>query len=344
MARRRPIRRRDRGAAYVLALVALVAGSIFALAALRSGNAYFISEDSRARKQTAQNLAEAGVDYAYWQVHYQHRPLPYSADVTLSGGSFHVDAVDDGSRDPSTMLITSTGTFGRRKYVTKRVTIGQLPYHYAYCENRSAEDVDAVVSTSAGRGVRANGQVKLDSFSNNVTNGAWATTVVTCRGTVTPQYPNCPPIAFPEIDTAYYQSICTHYFNGDTIIASINPAADALVFINGRLNVRGGYRGYCTIVTTGDITIGADLFPLDSNSYLALVTRAHIIVPLAANDVHAILYSHRWDAMGEINISGFVTFTGAAASDNNITTDTTTFNFDPRLNMRVFRRLRLPGL
>ena len=95
------------GAAYVLALVTLLVGMTLALAMIRSSSSSFYAENSRYRKRAALNIAEAGADCAYWQVHWNNQRLPYSADVSLGSGSFHVDATDDGSRQLSTMKIVT---------------------------------------------------------------------------------------------------------------------------------------------------------------------------------------------------------------------------------------------
>jgi hypothetical protein len=126
---------------------------------LRATSGYFIAENSRDKKRAAVNLADAGIDYAFWQIHYNGAHLPYSATVTLATGTFQVSAADDGSRDRSTMLITSTGTAGSHSYAIRRVTLGPLPYHYVYCENRSILDSNTLTSPGSGRGMRANGSI-----------------------------------------------------------------------------------------------------------------------------------------------------------------------------------------
>lgn len=333
-----------RGGVYVLALVTLLTGVIFALSTLRAGNAYFRAQDSRCKKQAAANLAEAGIDYAYWQVHYNKCSLPYSAGVTLPTGTFSANASDDGNRDNSSMLITATATSRGHSYTARRVTLGHLPYHYAYCENRNADDGDAITSTGTGLGIRANGQINLSSAFNNVTTGVWANTTVTANGTVTPRNANCPRVAFPEIDLAYYQSVASFTYNWDVVISGFNGPGDYVVYVNGKVNVSGSYRGCWTLVTTGDITVSGNLAYSNSDSYLALVTKARIIIQGPANSVRAVMYSHKSDNSGEVSVSGITTITGVAASDDNRTGNWTTFNYDPRLNLNIMRGLRLPGL
>lgn len=338
--------RRRRGAAYILAITTLLVGVTFALAMLRSGGANFTAEDSRQKKRAAENLAEAGIEYAFWQIHYNNKALPYSATMNLDTGSFTVEAVDDGNRDQSTMLITSTGTCGGRSHTSKRVVLGLLPYHYGYCENRNADDGDQLVSTGPFRGMRANGTSKLDSYYNNITTGIWVSgTTISAKGTATPQYVNCPPILFPDIDYNYYNSIATHKFWGDTWFSGFYPAAgSAVVYVSGKAYVQGTYRGYCTVVATGDIKVQGNLRPYDSNSFMALITIGHIDVETAAWDCQAVMYAHKPGGGGEVEAKGTTYITGVWASDDNKTTTTTYFERDPRINLDVMRRLRLPGL
>lgn len=338
------LRRNRNGAAYVLAVTTLLAGITLGLAMLRASGAYFMSEDTRQRKQAAMNLAEAGIGYAYWQVHYANQPLPYTADVTLSTGRFHVEAVDDGNREPSTMLITSTGTVGKHSHTVRRVTLGLLPYHYAYCENRNTDDGDALNMTGAGLGMRANGSIKLDSLLNNITAGAWATTTISTKGWVQPRYPGSPPIYFPEIDYSYYNSVATHKYWSDRWYTFLDYPSGAIIYVSGRVYIRGWYRGCITVVATGDIIINGSLSPADSNSYMALITREDIYIDYGAGYVDAIMYAHRSGLGSEANINGYTTICGLVASDDNTTTSTTNFSRNTKLTLAIMRQLKLPGL
>lgn len=333
-----------RGAVYVLSLITMLIGLTLALAMMRAAGSYFIGQDSRQKKLAAMNLAEAGADYAFWQVHYKDKTLPYSADVTLGTGSFHVDAVDDGNRDRSIMLITSVGTCGRHKYTMKRETLGLLPYNYAYCENRSVDDGDTLVSTGIAGGMRANGSIKLDSWSNNVTTGAWATSTITSNSTVTPKNPNSPPIYFPSIDYSYYNSVATNKYFTDISISWLNYAGGgATIYVQGRVWISGWYKGIYTIVATGDITVDGDLEAWDSSSYIALITQQHIRVT-GSYDVEAVMYAHSAGNSATCELQGWPQISGVIASDDNRTNNTSYFDRDSRLNLSILRQLKLPGL
>lgn len=109
------------GAAYVVALVTMLVAMTLSYALLSGSMGQFLFESTRCQKQAAGNLAEAGIDYAYWQVLNMKQALPFSADITLSSGSFHVEAVDDSARQPGAVLITSTGSAEGSSRTAKRV-------------------------------------------------------------------------------------------------------------------------------------------------------------------------------------------------------------------------------
>ena len=334
-----------RGAVYVLALVTMLVGITLALALLRTVGASFMQESSRDKKQAAVNMAEAGVDYAFWQIHYKGRKLPFFADVALTTGSFHVDAVDDGNREASAMVVTSTGTVEKHKHTIKRVTLGPLPYHYMWCENREIYDGDMLTNTGVIGGFRANGLIRLDHTYTNITTGAWATGTITASGTVTPRYPSNPPIAFPAIDYNYYQTIATHVFPSDKTFTVLNYAGGhADIYVQGNVTVRGIYTGVYTIVATGDIFINGTLSPGSPDSFLALITMKQIKIETTCPSLDAVLYAHKSDKTGLIWIWGSTVITGSVATDDFITDSPVTMNYNPKLTLGVMKQLHLPGL
>lgn len=339
------LKRANSGAAYVLALTTLLVGMTLALAMMRAGSAYFTAEELRDDKRTAMNLAEAGLDYGFWQCHYNGQRLPYSADVALTTGSFHVDVADDGNRDPSTMLITSTGTAGPHKYTMKRVTLGMLPYHYAWCENREINEHDRLIGTGSMGGMRANGRIHVDDWFSNITTGGWAQTVFDGVGTINPKYTNCPPIAFPTIDYNYYSSIATVVYSGDRIFTSLNsPGTRQVILVNGKVQIKGVYNGTFTIAATGDISVNGALVSANLDSYLALVTERNLRIESGVTSAEGVFYAHKADNNAKVEIHGVTTVTGCVAGDDVTTDSTISFARSPRLTLNAMRQLRLPGL
>ncbi len=334
------------GAAYVLALATLMVGMILGLATLRFAGGRFFQEDSQRRFQSAYNLAEAGVDYVFWRLHYGGAHLPLSETVILTTGSFQVNAVDDGNRDRSTVLVTSTGIVGRDRHTIRRVILGLLPYEYARCENSSVVDGEANVSVGNGRGIRANGEVRLTNPSNNVTTGVWATTSITCSGTVTPRYPNAPPIRFPDIDLDYYYYTAANYVYWYYVVFNPiwYPGNKGVVLVFGKVWIKGTYNGIYTVVATDDVSINGNLTPANSSSRLAIIATKKITIEAAAANVEAVLYCHNSEGTGVIGVKGVTTIKGSVSADNVSTDKSTTFNPDPSTNISRLRQLKMPGL
>ena len=331
----------------MLALVTMLAGCVLALALLRAGYNSFLAEDSRIRKQAETNIALAGIDYAYYMVHHQGQPLPFVADVLLDSGSFHVEAVDNGAVDASTMLITSTGKAQSSSGVTiKRVTLGLLPFHYTWCENASISSTSPITNTDSERGFRTNGDVYLLSFNNNITSGVWSVGPIINLGRVSPKISGNPRVAFPEINFNYYRSIADYYYNNNVQINSLNFTYDTLIVINGNAVInltQQKYRGVVTIVCSGDISVQSSLNPSDTNSYLSLITTKSIIFQSGALNGTGVFYAHHPNNTGSIQLKGQTTITGTIAADDIIHNGKVDISRGSR-SFDALRRSRLPGL
>ncbi|MEN6355957.1 MAG: hypothetical protein ABFD83_02605 [Armatimonadota bacterium] len=337
--------KRKRGAAYVLALTTMLVGMTLGLAMLRSSGSQYIAQVSRQKKQAAVDLAEAGVDYAYWKVHYQGEKLPYTTDVTTTSGTIHITATDDGNRDASMMLVTSTGTCGKYKQTIKRVVQGLLPYHYALCVNKKIDDADPITDTNPVGGVRTNDLVKLDNVYTNLKNGAWAANTISTKGSVYPQYPNSPAIAFPDIDLTSYASIATLTYSGDTYLTfPIFGFSGGVIYVNGKAYVSGLYSGMCTVVSTGELTVVGALKYSDVNSYIALMSPTRVKVDNLSNEVDALMYAHKSDNTATLEIRGYPPVLGSASGDNFVSEHGLTVYGDSTITIDVMRRLKLPGL
>jgi Tfp pilus assembly protein PilX len=335
-----------RGAAYLLALTTLVVGVVFALALLRAAGGHSTMQESLRRKQAAVNLAEAGLDYSYWHLNYKDPVLPDTEDVALSTGSFHVVATDDGARQASTTLITSTGTCGSQQYTAKRVVVS-LPYNYAWYQNQSLSSTRRVISTGPAPGMRVNGSIQLTNNGTNITAGAWATSTITTTGTVTPQFPGSPPVWFPDIDYAYYNSIATQVYAGNQTFTNLTPVQAGVIVVDGGVTMNGGtYDGCFTIVATGLIDIKKDVARGNPSSFLALISATQIIIEASAKSVDALLYSHNATNTGEVYSRGGAskTLTGSMAADNIQVDGDFTANRDPSVTLDIVRHLHLPGV
>ena len=347
--------RNERGAAYVLAITALIVGLILRLALLRSSNAGFLSEASRVDVGRAKYMAESGVEYAAWQVEINDVSVPYTADVTLTGGSFHVTAADDGAREDDAVLITSTGTASGSAYTAKRViksdNVVYLPYDYAWCRNTNLSGISLLITITSGtRGMHANGSISLSNSGNNITTGAWATGSITYGGTMTPRYPNSSSVQFPTIDINYYRSVANVIYESDHTFsnAELNVTQPTLIFVNGLANLPSTditYTGMITIVATGTIAWNVNISRANDNSYLALVSETGTTSGVSASSMCAILYSHNSGNTGRVWWKKSITVTGSLCSDiNTVSGSAITLQNDPRMTRDILAQMHLPGL
>ncbi len=306
-----------KGSAYVLALTALLVGLTFALATLRSGSSLFIAEKKRMDRQAAINVAEAGIDYAYWLVHYQRQGLPFTANQSMNNGTFQINVTDNGINQPSTMLITSTGTSNGYTHTMKRIVMGPLPYEYGICSNDPIDTNIRITSTQSGPCMRSNGYIALPNSGTSITTGVWSRTYVSTSGNIPTRYTNCPPIYFPEINLSYYQSIATKTYNYGATFSGVNfPSKKEIIYVNGNVNISGIFNGKYTIVSSGFIDITSSLTPADSNSYIALISPKSIELKLsAANLNNVILYCYSVGGSASIEIDSSPIFNGCMASN-----------------------------
>lgn len=139
----------------MLAITTLLIGMTFSIVMLQMGSGYFLAASSRGNKQAAANLAEAGLEYAYWQVNNNGAALPLSANLTLSTGSIQITAVDDSATVAGSMFVTSTATSGNYSYTTTRVMSivqSNLVYYVYY---KFDETHGSTAADSSGNGYTA---------------------------------------------------------------------------------------------------------------------------------------------------------------------------------------------
>ncbi len=338
-------RNRERGSVYIVALVTLVVAVTLGLAMLRVIGADFRNQDALNRKQAALNLAEAGYDYAVNQMLYKGRSTPFTADLTLSIGTIHVEVTDDSSRSASSRLVTSTGTSGGYRQVIKRAYV-VMPYQYAWCENTALTTDKQIVCTGLPGGMRVNGAVNLNRVTMNVTTGVWSSSTITSVGTVTPRHPNSPVVAFPSIDYNYYSSNADITYVGDRNFWNLSSSSPIIIYVNGKAILNGGtYNGMITIVATGDINVKGNYTKWDASSYLAFITTQHINVEGAVTLLEAVMYSHKSDNNGQVHFLANLTrtFRGVAAADNVDNDSYLNMDRDSSLTPSIMRQLRLPG-
>lgn len=339
--------RNRKGAAYVLACVTLLVGLTLALALLRMVGGGMRAEISRNGKAAAADMAEAGTAYAGWRTTQGALILPYTQDVTLSNGSFHIDMVDDSARSVRSILVTSTGYCKGQEYQIKRCIYDQgnrLPYDYAWCVQSRIIVYRRVLCCTTPGGIRSNGRISLTGAGNNITMGAWANGSISGWGTITPVYPYYGRIDFPAVNLAHYKSIATVVRNTNVTFSGFDAPTPQVIYVHGTVKLNAGtYNGLTTIVCDNTVTVSGAFLRANSNSYLAIITTKQL--DLSAN-LDAAVYCHNWGNTATLNMKvNGLTINGCAACDVvALAGQPNTFNHDPGLTADVMAQLCLPGL
>jgi len=326
-------------------MVALLVGLTLALAVLRSVNAGMLSEQQKCKRQTAVNLAEAGLDYGYYQIAVVGRGLPYSASGSLGTGTYAVTASDNGNENASVILLTATGNAGGYRH-TARKAIRHLPYYYACCLNSNLSTNRRIITNGPAPCLRVNGSISNLNLLTNINAGAWATGTIATWGYISPQNPNCPPIGFPTIDYGYYQSIAARTYTTSKAFTNLGSSMSGVTYVQGNVDMSGGTYGdgAFTIVATGDIDIKHDVVR-NGWGYLALISTRRIKIETAAQNVEAVLYSHKPDNNGEVRVEGsWASVTGVIAGDRLTTSADLQINRDDSINIWIMKYMHLPGL
>jgi len=325
-----------------------------ALATFEMGSAYFLAASSRGNKQAAIDLAEAGLDYAFWQVKNNHAVLPYTANVSLNTGAIQITAVDDSLDVPTGMLVTSTATRGAYSYTAMRVMSAQsdaleLPYAYLWCQDANISSSAAIHASGGSRGMRCNGNINLSNAGTSVSNGAWATGTITTTGSISPQYPGSIQLDLPQPSADYYRSIATEtHAGGDTISSLQYHGGAAVVYVSGSCTLSpsgsGKYNGVVTIYAEGVITIMGDLRPQNGSCHIAVISGTGMVVNTDGANLQAVLYASN-GGTGYISIVGNASITGCIAADSISTVSSTiTLNTDSSLDTPTLQALHLPGV
>lgn len=167
---RRQSRRGQRGSVAVAAIVALAVGLTVSVGMLMAGEGARASGHHKARTRAARLMAEAGIEYGYWQYCYNRVALPYTGSRSLSGGAFSVSVSDGNTAIQRSVKIVSTGTVGADAATVTRVFLD--PFYTVKITGTVFTDPNygggAGRSLSASSGARVpNARVELYDASGN---------------------------------------------------------------------------------------------------------------------------------------------------------------------------------
>ena len=279
---------------------------------------------SRVRKEArALNLAEAGVDYAAWQLyHAPTTPLPatWTRD-DLGTGAFTVVATqyfDGGAPVPNTVILESTGVSqGWNSQVKVVGRFLQNPgTHNAIFDNALFSDAELRLGGTADvkGNVHANANIKFNG-SPLVDGDVSATGSISNKGTVTgTRTPNASQVPMPTIDLEYYRSIADTIIDGDYNFNG-DAELDGVTFIDGDCSINATFHGKGVIVCSGQVTVNgsARLQSLEDDE-MAIVAAGNVRCNGNCR-IEGFVYTHNLDVPAGFTGNGTADILGGVAAD-----------------------------
>lgn len=345
---------RRRGSVALLAVGTLVVVLTLAVAMLELGRQTLVVGRHQPRTVALRAIAEAGIEFGYWQYAWNGVSVPYTAaGRPFGGGTFDVIVSDNRGEVPYTLKITSTARLGRDSLKAVRVVadpgIGgpKRVYDFALAAGSGLASAikNVVVGSSSTPGdLYSAAAVSLTNSGSRVygrTYSGGSVAVTTMNGL---DYAYVPAVAFPAIDLATYQTIASRTFASGQVW---NGFAFALpyevVYVNGNLSLRGTISGTGTIVCSRLFTQNGSISYSGAAS-LAVVSAGGITFS-SGTASRGIFYTHNASGTALVTVGVNVTVSPGLVIGDVVTLDNDlTVVPDPLFSLSVAQSHRLPGL
>jgi len=282
-----------------------------------------LNRAGRAKKETrAFNLAEAGIDYAAWRLYNgegSSLPVTWSRS-DLGNGDFTVNVASyDGS--PDTLVLTSTGNsqgwastvkvvgcFLRTEPDTQNPVFDYALFSDADLTLKGTFDLTGDVHTNGTATCQGGPSVDGDLF-------AAGSVSVQGSSNVTGEISSgAAKIGMPTIDLAYYRSVATTVYTGDTTLSG-TTTLDGVTFIDGNANIGGQMSGTGVIVVNGSVTINGNVTLQNSeDDEFAIVSTGTVRINGNCR-IEGWIYTHSVDVPSSFGGGGTATIVGGVAAD-----------------------------
>jgi len=276
----------------------------------------------RAKKETrAFNLAEAGIDYAVWRLYNgdgSTLPVTWSRS-DLEGGGFAVNVASyDGTAD--TVVLNSTGNSQGQVSIVKVVgcflrtepdTQNPVFDHALF----SDADLTLTGTFDLKGNVHSNGKVKCQG-GPSVDGDLSAVGPITIQGSATitgSKTSGVPRVGMPTIDLAYYRSVATTVFTGDTTLSG-TTTLDGVTFIDGNANISGQVQGTGVIVVAGNVRVNGNVTLSSGDDEFAIVATGTVRINGNCR-IEGWVYTHNVDVPSEFLGQGTAEIVGGVAAD-----------------------------
>lgn len=345
-------RRGNSGAAYLMAVITLVVGFMLGLALLRMVGGATLQGGNRVDATRATYLADAGINYAYWKYRYCGVSLPYTETRQMGKGSFTI-TISDNAALRDTVKIASTGrsdglSQGRQRVVRTRIR----PSEWALMLDSGLTSWWSIDTGSSGQNgdVYVNGSLILNAAMG--LNGRLCTAGYVYNGFLLSA--TASPLSasgyfqFPAIDLTYYASAASRTYSGDQTFYSgltFNVPYE-VVYINGKLTIKGTISGKGLIVVNGNVEVTDELLYANSSTdKMAMVITGSLTTKAANNMVDGFYLIHNDTGTAWFKAEADITFRkGGLAADSFSSVRKLRLTADPEYKTTdLGYRMHLPG-
>ncbi len=345
-------RNKNSGAAYLMAMITLIVGFMLGIALLRMVGGATLQGGNRVDADRAIYLADAGINYGYWKYRYCGVTLPYTETRQLGKGSFTVTISDNaGLRD--TVQIACTGQSDNLSQRRQRIVRSRIrPSEWALMLDSGYTSWWSIDTGSGGQngdvyingsldlnaGMAVNGRVCIAGYLYS----SYLLSASASQLTVSGYY------QLPSVDLSYYASRANRTFNGDQTFNSgltFNVPYE-VVYINGRLTIKGAISGKGLIVVNGNVEVTDELLYANSSTdKLAMVITGGLWTRIANNMVDGFYFVHNNAGTAWFKADWDMTFRkGGLAADSFSSVRRLRFTADPDYKTSdLGYRMHLPG-
>jgi len=249
-------------------------------------------------------LADAGIQYGYWQRIWQNAALPYQVNnFAVGDGTVNVTVTDNASEVPNSIKIVSVANYRGKAFTSTRVVSIGLDtsagiYSYAFVSGSEVTTNKLKTGNSSSNtngDMRINGDLKLHGQAAAYGN-AYASGTITGEvgGTL---YNGYAAVAFPSYDHTRYRDIAFTTATGNQTwgAGTINfNIRNMIYYINGSLTLNGTQTisGRGTLVVRGNVTINGNVQYANTDSRLVVLTENNLVIGSSVTGVVGIYYVH----------------------------------------------------
>ncbi len=340
----------------VAAIVALAVLLVIAAAMLALGAGAQLSGKRLARQRTLDALADAGIEYGYWERAYQAVPLlPFTVSRSFGPGSFTMTISDNGASSPKTIRIVSTGRMGNDSRTVARVFTDPRAYSsmfdYALFSFATLSDGNRSITTggSSGNGdIRSNNSISMAKSTVNG-NATAVGSIGKFQKITGKSWSGAPAIATPTIDASfvgpYYQNANRRLWGDQNWFGFTFLVPNEIVWVFGNVTMNAGaIVGSGTIVCVGQYKAAGDLTYLDPANKLAVLAAGSFANTTSCNIV-GFYYADNPQNTAVASISRNLTINPGCLAADSFTFKQGPHRFihDSDMNPTLGAQLHLPG-